>query len=295
MENNIGTCALCKKTNAILEKSHIIPKFIFRRIVKKSVSGFMRNPFNPDERIQDGDKQYMLCGECEDIFNVSETMFANKIFHKYKNGKLQEFHYEKWLNSFITSVNWRTLYLDIQGFKKDNSLTQENLNVLIECEEILRDYLLGKRNDISNMENHIFFFDDIKVADEKTYMYEPHSFFRHGSFGYTCISHNYNGYYVITNLSGILICTILKKSSIELWENTFVQIDEWDFKIENQKIKSPIMSDVFEYMKESREAQKNISKDEMEKIMNIVTKNPEKFMSSEIYKDYLLDERLKEN
>ena len=29
--------------------------------------------------------------------------------------------------------------------------------------------------------------------------------------------------------------------------------------------------------------------------MNIVTKNPEKFMSSEIYKDYLLDERLKEN
>ncbi|ACD23010.1 conserved hypothetical protein [Clostridium botulinum B str. Eklund 17B (NRP)] len=294
MGNNIGTCALCKKTNTILEKSHIIPKFIFRRIVKKSATGFMRNPFNPDERIQDGDKQYLLCGECEDLFNVSETLFANKIFHGYKGGKLKEFQYEKWLNFFITSVNWRTLYLDIQGFKNDNSITKENLKVLMEDEEILRDYLLGKRNDISDMENHIVFFDDVKLADKQTSMSEPHSFFRHSSFGYTYISHDYNGYYVITNLSGILICTILKKSKIERWENTIVKIDKGNFRIENQKVKSPVMDDIFEYMKESQEAKKNISKEEIDKVINIIKRDPEKFMNTEIYKNHLLDEKLKE-
>ena len=41
----VGICALCKDDNVILENSHIIPKFVTRRILKKSVNGYMRNPF----------------------------------------------------------------------------------------------------------------------------------------------------------------------------------------------------------------------------------------------------------
>ena len=141
-EKKIGTCALCKKENTILEESHIIPKFVFRRIIKKSPTGFMRNPLNPNERLQDGDKQYLLCGDCEDLFNVSETLFANKVFHLYKAGNLKEFKYEKWLNFFISSVSWRTLYLDILDYKSKNSIPKKSLDVLNQSEEILRDYLL---------------------------------------------------------------------------------------------------------------------------------------------------------
>jgi hypothetical protein len=292
-EEKIGTCALCNNENCILELSHIIPKFVFRRIVKKSVTGFMRNPFNPDERIQDGDKRYLLCGNCEDLFNVSETLFANKVFHLYKAGILKEFQYEEWLNLFISSVNWRNLYLDILAFKENKSISKERLDILIKSEEILRDYLLGKRNDISDIENHIFFFDDIKsTSDDKIVNDEPHSFFRHSSFGYTLICNDYNGYYVISNISGILICTILKKATIEEWENTYVKIDSGIFKVQNQKIKSPVMGDIMEYMHESRSAQKKISKEQSDKIVNAIKKDPKKFINSEIYKNRLLDKNI---
>ncbi|MBZ9688854.1 hypothetical protein G9F72_021260 [Clostridium estertheticum] len=150
-EDKIGTCALCKKENCTLELSHIIPKFVFRRIIKKSATGFMRNPFNPDERIQDGDKQYLLCGDCEDLFNVSETLFANKIFHPYKGDALKEFKYEEWLSFFISSVNWRNLYLDVLDFKSSNSISEQELDVLVESEEILRDYLLSRTKNISGL------------------------------------------------------------------------------------------------------------------------------------------------
>lgn len=215
----VGTCALCKEQNVILEESHIIPKFVFRRIMKKSVTGFMRNAFNPNQRVQDGDKQYLLCGNCEDLFNTCETKFANNVFYPYKKGKLKEFEYEEWLNYFISSVNWRNLYLDILDFQANKSLATEKLDTLIRNEEILRDYLLGRRNDISKIENHIFFFDDIKRTDKVIADADPHTFFRHSSFGYTVICNDFNGYYVISNLSGILICAILEKSSIENWEN----------------------------------------------------------------------------
>jgi len=292
-EEKIGTCALCKKENCVLELSHIIPKFVFRRIIKKSITGFMRNPFNPNERIQDGDKQYLLCGDCEDLFNTTETIFANKIFHLYKAGTLKEFEYEEWLNLFISSVNWRILYLDILRFKADKSISNEKLNILIKSEEILRDYLLGRRKDISDIENHIFFFDDIKsTSDNKIANDEPHSFFRHSSFGYTVVCNDFDGYYVISNLSGILICTILKKSTVDEWENTYVKLGKENFKVQNQKIKSPVMGDIMEYMHESRLSQENISKEQYNRIVNSVRKNSEKLFNSEIYKNMILDKKI---
>ncbi|GLH64483.1 hypothetical protein [Parageobacillus sp. G301] len=291
----VGTCALCKEQNVILEESHIIPKFVFRRIMKKSVTGFMRNAFNPNQRVQDGDKQYLLCGNCEDLFNTCETKFANNVFYPYKKGKLKEFEYEEWLNYFISSVNWRNLYLDILDFQANKSLATEKLDTLIRNEEILRDYLLGRRNDISKIENHIFFFDDIKRTDKVIADADPHTFFRHSSFGYTVICNDFNGYYVISNLSGILICTILEKSSIENWENTYVNVDRGKFEVKNQKVKSPVMGDIIDYMNESRKAQEQLSKEQQEKILKAIQNKPQKLINSEIYKNKLLDRNLREN
>lgn len=117
-------------------------------------------------------------------------------------------------------------------------------------------------------------------------------FFRHSSFGYTLICNDYNGYYVISNISGILICTILKKAAIEEWENTYVKIESGIFNVQNQKIKSPVMGDIMEYMHESRSAQKKISKEQSDKIVNAIKKDPKKFMDSEIYKNRLLDKNI---
>ncbi|WP_321993067.1 hypothetical protein [Clostridium butyricum] len=289
-----GICALCKKERK-LELSHIIPKFVPRRLKKKSPTGFLRNAFEPDERLQDGTKEYLLCGECEDRFNVWETEFSKKVFHPYKNKKLDDFEYDDWLAKFIISVNWRTLYLDLQGFKKEKNISEENIALLEESEKILREYILEERTDIGDIEVNMFLFDDIKSASPEIAECNPHEFFNHSLFDYTNIqTTDYGtGIGVIANLSGILIYTIIKKVSIENSENTKVSLGSGKFKISNQKTNSPIIGDVFNYMKESREAQKGISDEQMKRIVDSVKKSG-KYENSEIALNRKKDNELKD-
>ena len=291
-ESVVGTCALCKRKDVILELSHIIPKFVTRRIINKSVTEFMRNPLEPNQRIQDGDKMYLLCGECEDRFQTSETLFANKVFHPYKNNNQQTFKYEDWLTYFIISVNWRNFYLDLKEYKDDPNLSQTTLDILIQKEEVMRNYLMQKSSNLENIENHLFFFEDIETATEDIVNSEPHTFMRHSSFGYSFLSYDYNGYYVVSNLSGILIFTLLKRSDVDIWVNT--QIEKLGtYKIGNERIQSPIITDVLEYIVEVNKLQNRLSEKQASKILGALKKNMNKINISEIYINKLIDKSLK--
>ncbi|MGG3737790.1 hypothetical protein [Aeribacillus pallidus] len=65
--------------------------------------------------------------------------------------------------------------------------------------------------------------------------------------------------------------------------------------MKNQKVKSPVMGDVIDYMNESRKAQEQLSKEQQEKILKAIQNNPQKLINSEIYKNKLLDRNLREN
>lgn len=73
-----GTCALCERPNVVLKQSHIIPKLVYRRIKKFADSRF-RNYFDPRIIFQDGEKKYMLCGDCEEFFSGYETKFCGRL------------------------------------------------------------------------------------------------------------------------------------------------------------------------------------------------------------------------
>ncbi|MGG2482820.1 hypothetical protein [Brevibacillus borstelensis] len=180
-------CALCDK-EAELENSHIISKFVYRYIMKNSATGYMRSTANVNKRLQDGEKRPLLCGNCEDIFSSNETAFANKVFHPFQNNSVSNFVYESWLNYFVSSVNWRNLYLDILDFVRDGDIPVHALEKLIYAERTLKEYLLGQRNDIGDIENHIFFFDTIERTTDEIASHNPHVFFRTSSFGYTFIT-----------------------------------------------------------------------------------------------------------
>lgn len=64
-------CALCRE-NKELELSHIVPKFVIRYL-KKTSTGAIRNMENPNKIAQDGEKHYLLCGDCEDTKLNSPT------------------------------------------------------------------------------------------------------------------------------------------------------------------------------------------------------------------------------
>ena len=79
MQRTFMTCVLCKR-DADLKESHILSKFIYKPF--KRVNGKMYvlvdDPSREIRQIQDGIKQYLLCGDCEARRSKWETYFSNK-------------------------------------------------------------------------------------------------------------------------------------------------------------------------------------------------------------------------
>lgn len=289
-------CALCDKT-AELKLSHIIPKFVFRYLKKDSFTGRMRRTSDPNRSVQDGDKMYLLCEECEGLFSKNETYFSNAIYRPFKEHGFSGTKYEEdQLHRFITSVNWRTLYLDLIGFIEDkdeqNKLTEKQLDLLKNAEAIMRDYLLGERRDIDNIENHIFFFDTVKSVKGNESIKNPHVLVQGSAFGYTVISHEYDAIYVFANLTGIIIVTIIKKAKKEKWRNTFVKRSSGKIKA-TQYTNSLVFSELF-YLQEQREKYlEQMSEKQRHQIQEKIINNPEGFKNSGTYERFIKDSNIK--
>ncbi|WGV57744.1 hypothetical protein QIH01_19935 [Brevibacillus brevis] len=293
----VGTCALCKK-QAELKLSHIIPKFVFRYLKKDSFTGRLRRISDPNVPQQDGDKLEMLCGECEGRFSLNETHFANKMYSPFKKDGFHGLPYEgNWLHYFITSVNWRTLVLDIEAFENDDDekgkITDKQLANLKRHEEIMRSYLLGQRKDIFSIENHIFFFDTIKSAGSNVAQLNPYSILHGSGFGYTVINDS-GATYVFANLTGIIIVSIIKKHSLERWKNTYVKLDSGKIKVPQMVDNSPIFSELFFLAEQREEFIRGLSDKQREQLLAKIENDPEGFKASGTYKRKMEDQRLKE-
>lgn len=290
--NNHTECALCGEM-AELKLSHIIPKFVFRYLKKDSFTGRMRIVSDPNKPVQDGDKMYLLCENCEGLFSVNETHFSNKIYRPFKENGFNGAKYDgDWLHYFITSVNWRTLYLDILGFIEgnddENKITDEQLQTLLKVEDIMRAYLLGKRRDLNNIENHIFFFDTIKSVESTVDLSNPHSLIQGSAFGYTVLNKEFDSIYVFANLTGVIIVTIIKKSKKERWKNTFVKKEPGKIKIP-QSSNSLVFSELF-YIQEQRATYLDgMSEKQREMLINKIITLQKDFKKSGTYKRLIKD------
>lgn len=73
-------CKLCGKT-AVLEWSHIIPKWTYRRLVNQRPAGAPASPVRVEGDVAlaspNQDAEYMLCRQCEHIISKSESYVAS--------------------------------------------------------------------------------------------------------------------------------------------------------------------------------------------------------------------------
>ena len=107
----LNKCALCGEEKEI-KLSHIIPKFVGKNL-KKTSAGAIRSTENPNQVVQDTEKHYLMCADCEERFSANETWFANNIYYPYLRRKKNNFDYDERLHYFLISLSWRSLYLDI--------------------------------------------------------------------------------------------------------------------------------------------------------------------------------------
>lgn len=257
-----GRCALCCK-NKELQLSHIVPHFVGRKLIKTS-PGNIRSSAEPNRPMQDIFKEYMLCSECEERFSARETWFANHIFTPYIDRKEKIFSYDERLTYFIVSVSWRTLYLDLEKFSQDPLFNRDALMILFRAEQIMRDYLLGKRNDLETIQNHIFFMDRIQAAPGIDATMNPSVIMHRTISSYSVCDGN--TLFTLSNLMGILIITFYAMDSNETWVNTKVELSNGILKAEKQQMTSVVGNEIQYWMEQGAVAQQNLSEKQKKKI-----------------------------
>ncbi len=155
-----GICALCLNT-ADLKISHIIPKFVWRWI-KKPTSAAIRTSRNPNQKIQDGPKIFLLCDDCEQRLSEWEKLFSEKIFLPLHASEpvTQRIVYEEWALKFAVSVSWRVAIF-FQREYENKHLTQLQCQLSNDALEIWRKFLMGEMKSIGIFDQHLLPVDVI--------------------------------------------------------------------------------------------------------------------------------------
>lgn len=152
----VGQCALYD-VEAELRLSHIIPKFAFDYM--KSTGGkFLRGHDNPNQRVQDGPKIYLLSDTAELEFSKRERWFVNNIFYPYLKNDKKSFDYDEQFAYFTVSLLWRVL---VDQFKDPEIHDDERFKFLGEVKEEWKMFLSKGIFPINYNDLNIFLTDRV--------------------------------------------------------------------------------------------------------------------------------------
>lgn len=141
-----GKCRLCG-SDAELQRSHIIPAFVFRWLRESSATGHIRLGDEPNRRVQDGLWRRWLCSPCENLLCSTERQFSQQIFKPVVEDRLEHLRYGPWLLKFCVSLSWRVLCY-FQEIDQFDDYSQEDCATLNQAAITWKKYLLGQSADI---------------------------------------------------------------------------------------------------------------------------------------------------
>lgn len=285
----IGQCALCRQ-NRELQLSHIVPNFVGRKM-KKTAPGNIRITNEPNKVAQDIEKHFLLCHDCEELFSAKERWFANNIFNPWQDKKVTRFEYDDNLTYFITSLSWRSLYLDLEEYSCDKEFNQDILMLMFRAEQNMREYLLGKKQTLEGIQNHIFFFDRIQSVNNMDLEKSPSVAMHRSISSYSA----YNGKtsFTVSNLMGILIVTFYSMDSNEQWTKTKIELSNGVIEAKNQGMVSVVGNEIQHWMDEAESAKSNLSEGQKKKILERMNSLGDGIKNYAIYQDWKDDETLK--
>ena len=176
-------------------------------------------------------------------------------------------------------------------FSCDKEFNKDILMILFRAEQTMRDYLLGKRQDIDTIENHFFFLDRIKSAKNFDVSQQPNIIMHRSISSYTA----YHGKtsFTISNLMGIMVVTFYSMDTNEYWNNTKIEIGNGIIDAANQEMISVVCQEILLWMRRADEAAKNVSDIQKEKILEKMQALGPDIQNYPIFQDWLDDMALK--
>ena len=249
--NKTGQCKLCKQER-VLQKSHVIPRFVRRGTKPSSAVEDPRYYMAEGGKFlkleQDLPKKTWLCQECEQLLSLSETRFAEAVYHKICTGrKVSSNSHEEHVHRFLVSMAWRTWHWYYEH--KENSFSKvSNEERLREAEEIWRTYLLGKRSDIGEFKQHML-LQGGQVTDSAGRVVELKGYYWNRGVGMDLLGDGGPKEAILTvyaKIPKIAMIGIVEKEKNRYWHGTLVDPAQSDNR-SDQKASVPV--ELIEYIK----------------------------------------------
>lgn len=199
-----GICALCNEKKELV-RSHLIPKFVYKRIRTFPNSHF-RNVSNFNKEIQDGEKYPMLCRECEELFNSKETWFAKHFLDVFIKDKAipQDIDMDM-LDYYLISVAWRIIWDDLyRNNSFDNDICRSEC---VEFEQKMRNYLYN------NIQNDFFEYYIYKISD---FIECSEKLSNSVLFGYTFYNYQYGPFIIVYYLGLVYVTRFIQGRRIAI-------------------------------------------------------------------------------
>lgn len=149
---DLKVCPLCGLQAPVCE-SHIVPRFVFEWLLQTSATGHMRHGTAPNLRVQDGMKQQLLCGDCEQRLSAWEKKVAESLFLPYHRDPSVVVEYREWLARFCASLTWRVLFVHRQRGLKNTSPAQQT--AVEEALSVWQGFVLGQVPNPGSFELHL--------------------------------------------------------------------------------------------------------------------------------------------
>ncbi len=280
----MAQCALCGLVRP-LKLSHTVPKFIIKYLKETSV-GKIRNLKTPNRTVEDGEKYELLCSDCEARFSVCEKYFADTIFYPYKRDGVSLFHYDERLFYYLTSLAWRSLYLDCL----DTNYPAVALEEMNAAENSMRLYLLREAPMTQLIENHLFFFDVVKTSTLSLGIAnKPNAIIHRSIASYSIAAKDNSTIVVFSNMMGIIAVTFIKRGEYEVWDRTEIINGIGSIEAKNQSIQSIVGQEITYLLEFSSNTFFSISEKQKDAITKRIEAHSDDIQSYPVYKDWFDD------
>lgn len=273
----MNTCRLCEEEKD-LELSHIIPKFVFRRLKKTSPTGRMRSTENPNKSTQDGLKLPFLCGDCEDLFSTWETQFANEIFFKYQEGNEESFCHDTWLTKYLASVSFRLLAYAYYENKLDH-FDENMLRHVPVAIGRLRKYLLGKSPNPGEQRQLLMLLDKTAAPSDSTF-----NMYLVRGIEHDVLTTDTDSFIYVKYLNFLQLCPI-KLSSNKGWKSARISLNKGILCVKDHEFPDYVLNRLRQGAKTLTESRRKVSEKQAKLISKRISNIPEeKLVNSPIAK-----------
>jgi hypothetical protein len=288
----MGQCRLCQNPGQ-LQLSHIIPKFAVRWL-RESVGGAaLRSSAVPNLRIQDGQKEHLLCQACEQLLSQWEAEFTERVFLPYHNNKNQPpslVRYEKWALKFAVSLSWRVLeYRHPKIVDQFGPCEQQAIEA---AREVWRKFLLSEVTHPGIFEQHLLPLD--VIADFRVPKFPP---FFNRYLVTTCdmdFVRSGNTTFIYSKLCKLCFFGFIRylDHDRKIWKGTKLHVNNGHlFAIKDTVIPNNILEFLFDRSNIALNALNRMSPKQAEKVTNWTLQNRDTFIETDTFLAMLQDVR----